>query len=101
MTTAKALLLFGATADLAQRMLPSLHGRHANGLSKSALRMIRPSAETGELVAFVDDLEGRQPRAAPPAAVATAREQSAFPRSGADSAEHGVCGILAEMELAA
>ena len=41
MSTAKALLLFGATGDLAQRMLlPSLFGLHADGLVDPALRII-------------------------------------------------------------
>ena len=41
MSTAKALLLFGATGDLAQRMLlPSLFGLHAEGLVDPALRII-------------------------------------------------------------
>jgi len=41
MTTAKALLLFGATGDLAQRMLlPSLYGLHADKLVDPSLRVV-------------------------------------------------------------
>ena len=63
--------------------------------------LVRLCGDTGELAALVDDLESREPAAAPPAPFGTGRELFALMRRGADSAERGASAMLAEMERAA
>ena len=60
--------------------------------------IVRMSAETGEIVALVDDLDAREPATAPPAPIGTGRELFALMRHTADSAEKGASAMLNAME---
>jgi len=63
--------------------------------------VLRLSADTGELSALVDGLEGREAAAPPPAPYGTGRELFAMMRFGADGAEQGASAMLSAMEEAA
>ncbi|WP_106640046.1 phosphogluconate dehydratase [Allosphingosinicella vermicomposti] len=60
--------------------------------------IVRMSAEMGEIVALVDDLDAREPAKAPPAPIGTGRELFALMRHTADSAEKGASAMLNAME---
>jgi phosphogluconate dehydratase len=63
--------------------------------------VVRLSADTGELSALVDGLEGREAAAPPPAPYGTGRELFAMMRFGSDGAEQGASAMLSAMEEAA
>ncbi|QPQ56159.1 phosphogluconate dehydratase [Allosphingosinicella flava] len=62
--------------------------------------ILRVSADSGEIVALVEDLDARDPAKAPPAPVGTGRELFALMRHTADSAEKGASAMLHAMEEA-
>ncbi|MEO6216731.1 MAG: dihydroxy-acid dehydratase, partial [Sphingomonas sp.] len=61
--------------------------------------LIRMSAETGELVALVDEAEwnARVPVEAPPAAQGMGREMFSLFRASANEAEKGASAVMAAM----